>query len=252
MICVYDAAAADSIGARYYTSAVGRFLTPDWSAAPEATPYADLSNPQSLNLYGYVLNNPATATDPDGHWCFLGFGSTCSKSSGGLSASAQSLLNWALQTLNGAPPVSLEAAQDFAMDAPEFQPGGDSTHCNQATLCIAEATHNPTGPLAGSANQQAAELGGSPDHKRVTATDAQKLANQGTTVFAVWMNPGGHGHTATVRALGVPGDTPKAGSSGPLLNDIGGSDDTGIMGANWAFPKGANVTYYVKRGGGDQ
>ena len=30
-------------------------------------PYADLNNPQSLNLYGYVLNNPLARFDPDGH-----------------------------------------------------------------------------------------------------------------------------------------------------------------------------------------
>lgn len=57
----------DYFGARYYDSGLGRFLTPDWSATPEATPYADLSNPQSLNLYSYVLNNPMTVKDPDGH-----------------------------------------------------------------------------------------------------------------------------------------------------------------------------------------
>jgi hypothetical protein len=30
-------------------------------------PYADLTNPQSLNLYGYVTNNPLSDVDPDGH-----------------------------------------------------------------------------------------------------------------------------------------------------------------------------------------
>ncbi|TAN30641.1 hypothetical protein EPN29_14265 [bacterium] len=75
----YDAPAVDTLGARYYSSGLGRFLSPDWSAAPEATPYANLSNPQSLNPYAYVLNNPTTATDPNGH-CFLGlFGKNCRK-----------------------------------------------------------------------------------------------------------------------------------------------------------------------------
>src|SRR6185437_8027296 len=64
-------------GARYYNPALGRFLTPDWSEDPEAVPYANLENPQSLNLYSYVLNNPVTETDPDAHWCLLGFGTTC-------------------------------------------------------------------------------------------------------------------------------------------------------------------------------
>ena len=30
-------------------------------------PYADLTNPQTLNLYGYVKNNPLRNTDPTGH-----------------------------------------------------------------------------------------------------------------------------------------------------------------------------------------
>src|SRR6185437_792002 len=54
-------------GARYYNPALGRFLTPDWSEAPEPIPYAALENPQSLNLYSYVLNNPVTSLDRDGH-----------------------------------------------------------------------------------------------------------------------------------------------------------------------------------------
>ena len=60
----------DYFGARYYGGALGRFTTPDWSAAPEAVPYADLSSPQTLNLYGYVRNNPLSSDDPDGHCCF--------------------------------------------------------------------------------------------------------------------------------------------------------------------------------------
>jgi RHS repeat-associated protein len=57
----------DYFGARYYASSMGRFMSPDWSSDPEAVPYADLGNPQSLNLYGYVNNNPLHVTDPDGH-----------------------------------------------------------------------------------------------------------------------------------------------------------------------------------------
>lgn len=53
--------------ARYYGSALGRFTSPDWSEKPQPIPYADLTNPQSLNLYGYVLNNPLSRVDPNGH-----------------------------------------------------------------------------------------------------------------------------------------------------------------------------------------
>lgn len=43
-------------------------MTPYWSEDPDASPYADLENPQTLNLYGYVRNNPLSKTDPDGHF----------------------------------------------------------------------------------------------------------------------------------------------------------------------------------------
>ena len=57
----------DYFGARYYGSALGRFTNPDWSKTPDPIPYADLGNPQSLNLYTYVLNRPLTSFDRDGH-----------------------------------------------------------------------------------------------------------------------------------------------------------------------------------------
>ncbi len=57
----------DYFGARYYASSMGRFMSPDWSAKVEPVPYSKLDNPQSLNLYAYVLNQPLTVADPDGH-----------------------------------------------------------------------------------------------------------------------------------------------------------------------------------------
>src|SRR5579884_2906313 len=57
----------DYMFARYYNSATGRWLSPDWSAKEEPVPYAKLDNPQSLNLYSYVYNNPVSKSDADGH-----------------------------------------------------------------------------------------------------------------------------------------------------------------------------------------
>jgi RHS repeat-associated protein len=57
----------DYFFARYYNSAIVRFTTPDWSAKAEPVPYAKLDNPQSLNLYAYVGNNPMIRIDVDGH-----------------------------------------------------------------------------------------------------------------------------------------------------------------------------------------
>jgi len=70
----------DFLGARYFSSAQGRFTSPDWSAVPTPVPYANLRDPQTLNLYVYMRNNPLNGTDPDGHcglnWaCWQQFGS---------------------------------------------------------------------------------------------------------------------------------------------------------------------------------
>jgi RHS repeat-associated protein len=59
--------ALDYFGARYYSSNMGRFMSPDWASGTEAIPYAKLDDPQSLNLYAYVNNNPLGFTDADGH-----------------------------------------------------------------------------------------------------------------------------------------------------------------------------------------
>jgi RHS repeat-associated protein len=57
----------DNFLARFFNSPQGRFLSPDWSETPTPIPYANLSNPQSLNLYAYVGNNPLNRVDPSGH-----------------------------------------------------------------------------------------------------------------------------------------------------------------------------------------
>lgn len=57
----------DYFGARYYGSSMGRFLSPDWSVQVEPVPYARLDNPQTLNLYVYLRNNPLAGVDADGH-----------------------------------------------------------------------------------------------------------------------------------------------------------------------------------------
>jgi RHS repeat-associated protein len=61
----------DYAQARYYASSAGRFLSPD----PSGLKSADPSNPQSFNLYSYVLNNPMRNIDPTGMECVWDDGS---------------------------------------------------------------------------------------------------------------------------------------------------------------------------------
>jgi hypothetical protein len=44
-------------------------MSPDWSDDPDPVPYADFDDPQALNLYVYVRNNPLSQSDTDGHAC---------------------------------------------------------------------------------------------------------------------------------------------------------------------------------------
>jgi RHS repeat-associated protein len=50
----------DDFGPRYYASTMGRFMSPDDVGG-------HLEDPQTLNLYSYVGNNPLSRTDPSGH-----------------------------------------------------------------------------------------------------------------------------------------------------------------------------------------
>jgi RHS repeat-associated protein len=52
----------DYFGARYYASSMGRWLSPD----PGWFIFANILDPQSLNLYSHALNNPLVWIDSDG------------------------------------------------------------------------------------------------------------------------------------------------------------------------------------------
>jgi RHS repeat-associated protein len=57
----------DNFGARYYSNHFGRWLSSDWSAVPVPVPYANLTNPQTLNLYSMTSDDPESFADLDGH-----------------------------------------------------------------------------------------------------------------------------------------------------------------------------------------
>jgi RHS repeat-associated protein len=57
----------DFFHARYFQGAQGRFTSPDFSPKPRPAPFALRTDPQTLNLYGYLRNNPLAKIDADGH-----------------------------------------------------------------------------------------------------------------------------------------------------------------------------------------
>jgi RHS repeat-associated protein len=52
----------DSFGARYDSSILGRFMSPD----PKILSIRHIANPQKWNKYSYVINNPMSFFDPNG------------------------------------------------------------------------------------------------------------------------------------------------------------------------------------------
>lgn len=52
----------DNFGARYDSSSMGRFMSPD----PKVVSIRHIANPQKWNEYAYTINNPLTYFDPDG------------------------------------------------------------------------------------------------------------------------------------------------------------------------------------------
>jgi len=71
-------------GARYYDPVIGRFIQPD-PIIP------NVFNPQNLNRYTYVLNDPLNRIDPTGNFSFASFGSAVW---GGISSAASAVGNF--------------------------------------------------------------------------------------------------------------------------------------------------------------
>jgi hypothetical protein len=242
---------------------MGRFMSPDWSAQVEPVPYAKLDDPQSLNLYAYVRNNPLVGIDVDGH-DGNGDQDWMQKNHPDLAA-ANSQASWVFSgsidwgQVDAAKAVqqqnqvqTLVNAQNAAMSNPNYAPNtptAGTTHCNQGTNNIADATGmNTTGILSDShgnalpANTQISNLA-NPDngYHAVSSTQAQQLANSGTLVFGTQVHDP-HGHIVTVRPEGLPGDNPR-GRSGPLLANIGVLNGVAHQSAVFTPVHGAIVYY---------
>jgi len=138
----------DYFGARYYASTMGRFLSPDWAAKAMPVPYAVLDDPQSLNLYSYVRNNPLSRVDTDGHcdkngmlcqaWTWLTSNHSASASAsataapgsasnGGLSATAKAGTAQASASASYGTNTSVSAKAGASVTTTTINEGGHST-----------------------------------------------------------------------------------------------------------------------------
>jgi RHS repeat-associated protein len=238
-------------GARYYASNFGRFLSPDWSAIPAPVPYANLTNPQTLNLYAIVRDNPETFADLDGH-CGQDWTTPCKNNGTSVKHKVPATGDGSVNIGDGThhsptqqgQQQTLTNAQDAAMNNPNYEPGaGGHTHCNQATCSVAKAMGAPMAPLTDAhgnplrADQITANLAKSGSgYHQVSADQAQLLANQGKLVVVA-----GPGHVATVR----PDTGQKVPGRGPLIANIGATN--GVMRLNYVFRKSdlPHVEFYT-------
>ncbi len=148
----------DYFGARYYASSMGRWMSPDWADKPEAVPYSDLANPQSLNLYGYVNNNPLTKADPDGHcpWCPVVEQGLSEAAESPAGQAAERAAGQAFSFLGAAITVGLAKASGvldtIANSIPDAAPGGNGSVCmcpiENRGAAPAKADSANTGPKA--------------------------------------------------------------------------------------------------------
>jgi RHS repeat-associated protein len=104
----------DYFGARYYASNMGRWMSPDWAAKTQPVPYARLDNPQSLNLYAYVANNPLSRIDPDGHYECSGSKEQCAQIQTALNLAKGAVKNLGADSKEG---KAIQKVIDFYGDA---------------------------------------------------------------------------------------------------------------------------------------
>jgi len=101
---------------------MGRWMSPDWSAASDPVPYADFTDPQSLNLYGYVRNNPLSRADVDGHEVFGQVDVDLQQSGNVFVGFLKEAVNLVTSAINNSPPVGAVLAVTHSSGIPQFTP----------------------------------------------------------------------------------------------------------------------------------
>jgi hypothetical protein len=110
-------------------------MSPDWSAQVEPVPYSKLDDPQTLNLYAYMMNSPLGGVDADGHapLSWGGFESCGSEYAAvGCGAGSQTAADMAQNSAFNAQ----QAAQQQNFGSPSTPPGTPFDPINTGTTKI--------------------------------------------------------------------------------------------------------------------
>jgi len=196
----------DFFGARYFSSAQGRFTSPD-------QPFNDQnpSDPQSWNLFSYVRNNPLKFTDPSGQDCVytgnLSSDGTVGVERGNCSQSGGTFVDGTIDTksltynqragtlsygyANG---DTIGAGVIGGIPAPSEYPGIDG----EANRAAAQQIVNQAGPVVNGVGEALKFFGYLVAPPAMAAADciaAGKQCSAGTTAMAMFPG-GGEGETA--------------------------------------------------------
>jgi len=100
----------DDFGAREYSWRFGRWLSSDWSSVPVAVPYANLTNPQTLNLYSMVADDPESFADLDGHDAAIttANGQSCARDASGANCTSAPAAIAATAATTSSAPTTME------------------------------------------------------------------------------------------------------------------------------------------------
>jgi hypothetical protein len=214
-----------------HTWRFGRWLSSDWSATPVAVPYANLSNPQTLNLYAMVADDPESFADLDGHdwgdsvdylWgvargvaCSLSFGHVGAPSANDSTASLTGQLTGSLAvthisatTLAASGPTALTglAAAPATGGGSLIVSGGAVTAAAISSITVVGGATN-VAAVAKAMSMKEGSAGGEGSGKRATSAQREqaKKESDGKCVVAGCDKPAEHVDHAIARSKN--GDT---------------------------------------------